>query len=186
MKIYLAGKIEKNCWRHSVVQGIHWETAEHQPGEPWPILSEAVVGGFDYTGPYFTFCDHGCAHTPAVDHLGRPTVGGLHGLSTEMCGDAPDPQLVRSLCLSAIRRSDLVFAWIHRPDSYGTLVELGFAVGLGIPVVIAYPNWHVVEDMWFLRSCGTDLGDFPEPAAALRYLGTYPHSLPRLVEARRP
>lgn len=28
IKVYLAGKVEKNCWRHSIVEGLHRDAAK--------------------------------------------------------------------------------------------------------------------------------------------------------------
>ena len=73
MKIYLAGKIGKNDWRHDIVgtclsdacsdfyaYGRQDETA--QIAMEWPVLPKAIFAEYDYTGPYFVACDHGCFH----------------------------------------------------------------------------------------------------------------------------
>lgn len=77
MKIYLAGKINKNCWRHSIVTGLKnassplpaFVETEPEPGHgqqldlpEWPVLKNAIFGCHDYVGPYFRSCDHGCFH----------------------------------------------------------------------------------------------------------------------------
>lgn len=58
-KIYLAGKVSKRCWRHKIVRDLRsadWENA--------PLRSAVCVNGeaFDYVGPFFVSCDHGCYH----------------------------------------------------------------------------------------------------------------------------
>lgn len=68
MQIYLAGKVRRNCWRHSIVTGLR-ETcfaydnqAYQESWYRWPVLSRAIFEYHAYTGPYFISCDHGCAH----------------------------------------------------------------------------------------------------------------------------
>ena len=135
MRIYLAGKVEKNCWRHEIVKGLR--KVEAEPGD-WPILPGAVFG-HDYVGPYFVSCDHGCYH-------GRSQ----HG----MCGfDCVDRQYGRSevvaSCLAAIDKADLVYAWLPTPDAYGTIYELGFAHAKGKRIIIATPDRRRLADVWF-------------------------------------
>lgn len=65
MKLYLAGKIGADDWRHSIVLGLrtalrgveyqdcgHGELLMALPNE-WPILRGAVLGQHDYVGPFF-------------------------------------------------------------------------------------------------------------------------------------
>lgn len=159
--IYLAGKISKNDWRHDTVVGQdgRWlrglwsdDNAGKPPFEEWPVWHRAVLGTFDYTGPYFISDDHGCAH-------GRDT----HGCGTGdlICAADPGPtqERTRDLCFAAIRRSDIFFAWLDDPSAFGTLVELGYATALGKRIVTAVPinRAEGVQDMWFARTCGLQL-----------------------------
>jgi hypothetical protein len=50
-------------------------------------------------------------------------------------------------CLAAVLAADVVFAWIDRPDLYGTLVELGFAFAHKKPIIIGGPEYE--RDLWF-------------------------------------
>lgn len=164
MKIYLAGKIRHRCWRHKVVSGLRsedWMTGEH-PGERWPVLENAVVGGFDYAGPYFSSCDHGCAH--------RQPDGGRHGLSAEPCVRPAPRAVVRDLCLAAIEQTEIAFAWIDTADCYGTIAELGYACAMGKLVVVAFAEGFAASDMWFIQACAHLSGEYASPADALRHL----------------
>lgn len=58
---YLAGKISKNGWRHSIVDGLR-EVHPYSDAFFWPTLKAAIFEQFDYTGPHFSRCDHGCTH----------------------------------------------------------------------------------------------------------------------------
>lgn len=153
-KIYLAGKIRKNCWRHGIVssldRAIDFHTCGDEPPYEWPVLSKAILGTFDYTGPFFIGCDHGCFHGD-----------GSHGYSStydiDSDGDGHldyvasigDPGKVVNLCLDAVRKCDTVFAWVDAEGAYGTAVELGYAKALGKEIVVASNNWPV--DMWFAK-----------------------------------
>lgn len=132
--IYLAGKIAKNDWRHNIVAGISDITidGEHE----WPRLRKAIFGCLDYVGPYFRNCSHGCAKDDASHGIISTCVGNYvyksHGdPSTEQ------PVIVEQ-CLHAIKRADIVFAWIERSDCHGTLVELGYALALGKKIWLAF------------------------------------------------
>lgn len=177
MKIYLAGKISKNDWRHKVVEhlrgtfiggcpssgemSISRGIAKDEEYPSWPILKNAVFGVFDYSGPYFVCDDHGCWH-------GDNSHGfcAAEEVMEDWCAYENDEFVVTKRiehpkmqshivhqCQIAINRSDLFFAWIDRTDAYGTLVELGYAFGRGIRIVCAMPK-HIhdsVADLWFPR-----------------------------------
>lgn len=117
-KVYLAGKIRKNCWRHTLVTGLrthHWDQGD---------LPQAT---FTYVGPHFVSCDHGCAHQPTQ-----------HGAENSCVLDDSVPrQEVVQLCFTALQNSDLVFCYLDSRDCYGTLVEIGYAIALKKVVVIA-------------------------------------------------
>lgn len=168
MRIYLAGKIEKNGWRQSVcsetdkTQGnddaLDFSCAGRRPiteADSWPVERGAVLGEHDYTGPYFVRCDHGCAHGDSLHGLGRPNDGLVR-----------DRKNLIRLCLTAIRDSDLVFAWITSQDCYGTLVELGYAAALGCKIAVAVPKY--LDDLWFAtETAGYVVCGEPSPAKAL-------------------
>lgn len=130
--VYLAGKITKNGWREQFVKGLHnaYNDYQLQDEEPWPILRDALGDGLHYVGPFFTRCDHGCAH-----------VDGNHGFAGG-CIEYDKPHMepystrreVASRCLRAIHLADVVIALIT-DDAHGTLVEVGYALGLGKRVI---------------------------------------------------
>ena len=144
MTIYLAGKVEKNCWRHKIVKNLR--QVETKAGS-WPVL-EGAVFGHDYVGPYFISCDHGCYHGAEQ-----------HGLRTSFGTSCTDESYARadivSSCLSAIDKADLVFAWIESTDTYGTLFELGYARAKGKRIVIATPDRKLLKELWFTLANAT-------------------------------
>lgn len=128
-RIYLAGKIGKNDWRHTIVDGLREAVSGSCP-EPndmnWPILSRAIFNRFDYVGPFFISCDHGCFHVPHGHGLGDPSrTFGKHS------GDEPWARsLIARNCLARLSQADLVFVFLDSTSAYGSLIELGFAVDL--------------------------------------------------------
>lgn len=168
-RIYLAGKIAKNDWRHVIFPGLReiareqgQEVAEsyneHRDVTEWDehdILS--YDGRWTYTGPYFSGCDHGCTHDQKFP--GHAVTGGCVYAATRskdwghQTGYRP---WVYGQCVRAISRCDIFFAWLDDDTTaYGTLVEIGIARGMGKRVVIATPprvDWTStggIDDMWF-------------------------------------
>lgn len=132
-KIYLAGKIRKHCWRHQLVNDLR----EHHWG-----AGQLAQQDFNYVGPFFAGCDHGCYHGD-----------GGHG---NVSGCSPDMDLERyhvvKFCLDAITYADAVFCYVDAPDCHGTLVEIGWAYAKCVPVWIAFAPGLAQKDdnpMWF-------------------------------------
>jgi hypothetical protein len=141
--LYLAGKIEKHCWRHKIVSGLKIHQGEGWRGERWPILSGAIrLDGIiaDYSGPYFVGCDHGCFHDLQ------------HAWGNGFCGDADPDFGVVDLCTRAIQGADIVFAWINTNDCFGTIAELGMAHALGKTIWVATPKPD--PELWFVYRLG--------------------------------
>jgi hypothetical protein len=132
-RVYLAGKISKNCWRNTLVTGLR----EHS----WDDGS-LEQSNFYYVGPFFVGCDHGCYHRPKNHGFRRGCSADLEIARSE----------IAALCRSAVRKADLLFAYITAFDCYGTLVEIAWAQEADIPVVIAFaPSIASAEsnEMWF-------------------------------------
>ena len=166
MRVYLAGPVGKNCWRHGIVRGLH----DVDGRRAWPVLERGVLDRFDYVGPYFDAgCDHGCGHGPES-----------HGIDARnVCVDSefPGRPWVVSRCLSAVGLADVVFAWLDRPDCHGTALEVGAALAIGRGVAVGYPSDDRSKSAWFLGAAA-DLQDstrifsgrFKTPAAAFQEL----------------
>ncbi|MBE1577679.1 hypothetical protein ACFORH_10855 [Amycolatopsis roodepoortensis] len=140
IRIYAAGKITKNGWRHRLfpIADDHDYTGTY-PSWPDGLAIDDLPGAV-YVGPHFLSCDHGCFH-------GENT----HGVAGQGCGgeglSRPD---VLKRCLTAIEHATHVFAWIDKADAYGSLVELGYARALGkhIHLYLA-EDLDVADDLWF-------------------------------------
>ena len=190
MKIYLAGKISKNDWRSDVVDHclFPWDsfnmTDIASSVNGFPCSEKSIFGVHDYTGPYFV-----------EDHV-RDDTENNHGVNITQCNwkhfhmkEARESLI--AFCKLAIAQSDLVFAWIDDITCYGTLVEIGYAIGCHIPVDVVFSS-HLdvgdVEDLWFASGICSDyiltnddaqsalkvaLGDRGEPIAPKSF-GGYP------------
>ncbi|WP_433426224.1 DUF559 domain-containing protein (plasmid) [Microtetraspora malaysiensis] len=166
--IYLAGKIGKNDWRHDVVKDLRgaWGTFGENIHEDWPVLELAVLDRFNYVGPYFISDDHGCWHGAGTHGCGRDGEGG--GCSS----GGPHRELVRDLCLTAIRRTDVFFAWLDDTTAYGTLAEIGYAHALGKRIIIGAPKSSTLldDDMWFAQTMSETVLWASTPREALEQL----------------
>lgn len=166
LRIYLAGKITKNNWRDEVVVGLRdWEALypDHAKiGQDWPTLYGAI-GGHDYVGP---FAMYSAAHTFEFhadnQHGNQADAGymsGSHvwGKSLAPCDDATDdgewPSEIARRCKVAIDAADLVFGWFDDTSAFGTLVEVGYALGAGKAVQLGFSRsvfkGRIHHDLWF-------------------------------------
>lgn len=169
-KIYFAGKISKNDWRTTFYQSGKYED---------PLNWGHVKTSFGYaTGPFFVSCDHGCAHYP-TSH-GSDGEGLLNCTQEffEQHGADHRAQIYRN-CLSAILQSDAVFVWIDELTCYGTMLEIGYAIGKNIPVYIgvdvklssetrahkedlAEGQQIVSDELWFYKQAVTGFGYYDD------------------------
>ena len=170
-RVYLAGKIAKNLpWRHAALgdllfldQHREWSdygrgvyetekaldpdffmTAHDRSARPFPSVGPLL---FTLVGPFFVSCDHGCSHG-----LGMHAVASCNEGMMEL-----DVQKTRDRVLKAnlarIKGADFVFVHIDETDCFGTLVEIGYARGAGIPVHLHFGDKINAEERdatsWF-------------------------------------
>lgn len=186
LAVYLAGPIEKRCWRGSLVPGL---SEAEGTSEGWAALSNGFPAcpGLDYVGPFFAErCDHGCGHGPET-----------HGYNPEnMCAQEParGRDWVAAQCLAAVQAADVLFAWIDRPDCHGTAVEIGHALAMGVGVAVGYPSCGRSSAAWFLGQAAAlqdreriFAGKFATAAEAFRELVVLRLNwFRKRAEARRP
>ena len=129
-RVYLAGKIDQNDWRHELVPHLR----EHQIDDG-PLPTETFV----YMGPFFVSCDHGCFH-------GRNKHGARDGCSE---GALTSSQIIRR-SYDAIGASDLIFAYITANDCHGTVSEITWALCIGKSIHLAFAPAVNSKDFWFL------------------------------------
>jgi very-short-patch-repair endonuclease len=142
--IYLAGKITAHGWRDDIVNPCWVEESSFDLRDdgtgidfacihpvPMPVAWRLRVGlHYDITGPFFVNCDHSCTHGQSTHATAGGCVGGHRGVMRDE---------VRRLCLDAIERSDVVFAWLDDATAYGTIAEIGRAHGAEKHIVLAVP-----------------------------------------------
>ena len=145
-RIYFAGKIAKNDWRHRLgvdrLRDVWSDGCGVLDNRPWPMTPAHKHGlTFNYVGPYFVGDDHGCGHA-----------SGVHGVVEACCERAGE--LVKAIvfrrCREAIRSAHTVFAWVDSLDAFGTLWELGYAQALNRSTYLALGP-TVTDDLWFAR-----------------------------------
>lgn len=143
-RIYLAGKIAKNDWRHDLVPMLRWaynDSDIDQWQSKW-VPTPMYRKDFQYVGPFFISCDHGCSHGQNTHGVGA-TCNSTFSHDMGLKGYAADQ------CSRAIQGCDVLFAWLENPcTAYGTLVEIGLAAALGKTVVIGSASHH--SDLWFV------------------------------------
>lgn len=159
--IYLAGKIAKADWRSRIVKGLTGLYPSTEGGgedtdealirllnDDWPVLEEAVLLTHHYVGPYFIRLWDGIdVDIKMFDDEGDHGAG-LSWIKAKRSGShLPRTDIVHQ-CLDAIKKADVLFAWIDQPDCYGTLVEVGYAKALGKVILAAGPR--MFRDMWFV------------------------------------
>lgn len=164
MKIYLAGKIGKNDWRHKLVPGlrddIEGERGWKQTRELPMILEHAE---HTYVGPFFISCDHGCYHgTNGHGAMGGYCIG----------NDGITRTQILAKCRSGIRACDLFVVWAGSDfaSAYGTIAEIGLASALAKPIVIIRKSGlpeETFRDIWFPLSLASMTMESPEPVEAV-------------------
>ena len=128
VNVYLAGKIEANGWRQQIVDirngAMFWGEYNINTIKNLKLQYNKNI---DITGPFFFSCDHSC-----------------------YCEKTFSEEQVNDICLSQIRKSDIVFAYINDDTCYGTLYELGYAAALGKKIAILFDLPERIKKMWFI------------------------------------
>jgi len=158
VKVYLAGKIWSNDWRHDIFKGLRNHQYDNIYDDPYfKRDAPLVVDGHTYSGPYFLSDDHSFFHGDGSH--GR----GLHLDENVM---APDweierQQYVVQKCFQWIKESDAMFVWLSADDCYGTIAEIGYAKSLGKRIFIGVDEKEkskgYVNDMWFALECAEEV-----------------------------
>lgn len=142
-RVYLAGKVGHTDWRHSIFPLRHVELRYDKARDLVLLDQSPLTGdGFEYAGPYFLGDDHGCFHGPSQHGIIDPGWADGHSMDDPDFPQVIERRTVMQSCLNWLKNADVVFCWLDSLDAYGTLVELGYAKALGIPIYLA-PSMHV-------------------------------------------
>lgn len=163
MKLYFAGKIRQNCWRHAIVKGLR--SANYENPFDWaPLPINDFHAKHTYAGPFFSSCDHGCSHGPAT-----------HGMEESGCSgvtvDNWEKRVVGE-CFVSILKADEVFVWIDSLDCFATLIEIGFAfrsnkrIRVGVDEKLDLAGSDKRNELWFLQTMATSFGRFDSARSA--------------------
>ena len=117
--------------------------AKYKLGEPESFY---FGGRYEYTGPFFLGDNHGCINdikSHGVDEYAWEEVDSWEGVTQ---------QTIVDVCTRQIADADLVFAWLgsDSDQAHGTLVEIGYATGLGTPVYVA-STAEDSQETWFAK-----------------------------------
>jgi nucleoside 2-deoxyribosyltransferase len=152
-KIYFAGKIGFNDWRHDIV-GMGLRNAGQWNRDVWQSDGPDYINldnGDIYCGPFFVSDDHGCGHGPNSHGTGNENTN---------CFTPPSRKEVFNRCIKQISESDYVFCWLSSKEAYGTLFELGVAFEKKKKIFLAIDeslrktddkSLKEANDFWFSR-----------------------------------
>lgn len=132
-RVYLAGKITPNCWRHQLVPRLRGSSWSDTPLD---------CGSFFYVGPIFISCSHRCAHG-----------NGTHGADGGGCleGDVPTKEAIFTWNNAAIDNADALIAYINTYDCIGTVCEITYAQDRDIPTYLVFAPEINAKEFWVPR-----------------------------------
>jgi nucleoside 2-deoxyribosyltransferase len=67
-----------------------------------------------------------------------------------------------------VKSSDVVFVWLDRTDSFGTLIETGAAFAAGKPLFVAFASDELATQVYFARQLATLAIVAPDAVTAWR------------------
>lgn len=146
LNVYLAGKISNRDWRQQIVD---IRNNQNLSGDNYSVnkIKNVKIKYKDniyITGPFFLSCDHSCYHGENCHGLGANKHYGCYGETTLT------EKQVNDICMSQIRKSDVLFAYINDNTCYGTLYEIGYAIAYGLKVILLFESGKLMKDMWFI------------------------------------
>lgn len=195
--VYLAGKVAGTTWRDALTGGQWSREGTSSAGaigydDPWWTHEDAVAlpdgRTLDLTGPFWRMlgeCGDGWMRGSGGLHA-NGQYGGDHG-----CYVVTNPEFLAEQIALTIDQSHLVFAWLDTRESYGTLVELGYAraratydaangVGGWPIVVVACPKWD--RELWLAYQMAHKFIVAPTPEEAWRRLWADPAAFDSYAE----
>lgn len=146
--VYLAGKIHMNGWRKAIVPRLR-DIASNLDDIFATDCAGTVIEDLYVTGPFFISCDHGCYHGEGSHGVGADG-DGCDGSGVPCTGTGIPEDVVPKVCMNQIERSNFVFAFIDDNTCFGTLCEIGYAIGKGIPVAVMFSTDKLRNSMWFV------------------------------------
>ena len=156
---YAIGKITKNGWRNDfgVLMPCDWE--EYANASPRPVHF-----GFEYSGPFFIACDHGCAHLNQ-SHATADCSSGFEFRAAQVFAQSK----------RQIQQAGFVFVWAGIGEdaldtAYGSLIEIGIANALHKPILLAHHPDSDLRPFWFSVEAATTVVCAQKPIGVLELL----------------
>jgi nucleoside 2-deoxyribosyltransferase len=161
-RVYLAGKIRKNDWRHVLFPRLR--ASKILDGMP---KREVWEGSIVYSGPFFVSCGHGCAHGENEHGCGVRGTGCF-------CRERTEQERIQARtaneCIRGIDNANFIFCWIEELTAFGTIFELGYARATNKPIFVALKKNDKGEsfssDLWFCLSQAQKWIETDTPMAA--------------------
>jgi hypothetical protein len=93
-----------------------------------------------------------------------PTIAYSHGDATEG---------LASRCIAEVEASRVMFVWVDRPDTVGTIAEIGAAYALRIPIFVAFMNDGLRRQFYFACQLATAAVIAPNAVSAWQCFVTW-------------
>lgn len=142
-RVYFAGKVGRPNYRNTIglkerdmtyINKLH-----HHKERP-----------YIYIGPIIPSCDHGCWHY-FFDGCTGFDAGYIYEDEKMYYVRPSGHDSIVGSTMKQIQQADFLFAWFDSYDAYGTIAEIGFAAGCGIPVYVGFR-----EDVFPMQESTTD------------------------------
>lgn len=154
MRIYFAGKIDRNDWRHELFTNSRLGAVEDIDQDLFnpDYVQEKLWRRFkkyQYGGPFFISDDHGCAHGPE-SHGANASSQGSCCIDAMMSGTITKEKIF-AINNERIRQATHIFCPLNSHDAFGTLVELGYAFALKKPIALSIHGDVDHAAMWYAK-----------------------------------
>lgn len=161
---YLAGKVRPpKDWRYEIYPSLAWVPPNSEIIDEWRTVVTHENGA--YCGPFFI---NKTPVTKPIDdfNYGEPGQDHCSGPGGYKPHDGADGRRgeVLKMCQLAIADCDAMFVWLDDATAYGTLVEIGIAIGRRKPLYIGGCS---NDEMWFASRAGLSVPG--RPAQAFQY-----------------
>jgi nucleoside 2-deoxyribosyltransferase len=129
-RVYLAGKMGTKNFRDTLGLGYRDMACLNK-------IHTHKGREYIYSGPIVPSCDHGCWHLFFEGFPGFDS-GYVEEGEDHFFIEQSSPEAIVGATISQIRACDFLFAWFDSYDAFGSIAEVGIAVGMGIPVYVGF------------------------------------------------
>lgn len=161
-RVYLAGKITGTRWRDAIAP--EWSRVRcDMSNQTWEDVNLRVPVSAACGVAYLLHCTGPFSSISGTEHYTGPIEPGDHAcgeyrLVRSRVDDWPfvettfsDRPWIAEQAKASIDTCDLLFAWIDTQDCYGTLLEIGYAIGAGKVVEVFLKRGADLDQLWLTR-----------------------------------